>query len=89
VLAIHITNRYLELLRVVRPLAESFGRECAPIDSPADPAQSHFRALWVLIGREHALPDEFLAGRLPVVKAERPIPLWTDDYSNLLSILRW
>ena len=49
VLAIHLTNRYLDLEPVVESLAASFRRGAIPIHSLADPAQHVLAADWAVV----------------------------------------
>ena len=78
VLAIHLTNRYVDLDPVVDALAASFQRRVTHIHSQADPAQHILDADWALISRHDDSPS---------VNA-RPQRLWTDDYSNLFQVLK-
>jgi len=88
-LAVHISNRNLDLRPVVRGLAEHFGLASARVDSAGDDEGITSTAEWVVLSADAAL----LAKR-PIQGASeapddsiRPI-LWTDDFSNLFSILK-
>ena len=91
-LAIHITNRHVDLNPVIAGLARHFGLHTARIRSDINEAQGAAAAVWVLIARDQS----FLS--LPAIRAamdpaeapidENPPPLWRDDYSNLLQVLR-
>jgi hypothetical protein len=84
-LAIHISNRYLDLFPVVVSLADTAGKKAIHINSAADPAQQTLGADWVIVGDATTLDglrryaDEALV---------LPGPLWTDEYSNLLQVWR-
>ena len=90
VLAIHISNQYLDLAPVVQGLASFFEYPAVLIHSAKDEKQLLSAATWVLITRNR----DFLA-KPEVADASEPIPprpqlrLWTDDYNNLLQVIRW
>jgi hypothetical protein len=81
ILAVHITNTYLDLRPVVVAAAENYGLHAAWIQATGDGRISS-DSEWMLLSR----------GQLPGVSAElaklRRVRPWTDDYSNLLEILR-
>jgi spermidine synthase len=78
VLAIHLTNRYIDLDPVVDALAVAFQKRVTHIHSQANPAQHILDADWALIsGHEDSPPA-----------SAQPQRLWTDDYSNLFRVLK-
>ncbi len=82
-----ITNRHVDLEPVVRGLAEAEGMQAVRIDQAASPRQGALANSWMILApRNEPLPA-------PVALAEtRPsgrTVLWTDDYSNVLGLLRW
>lgn len=82
VLALHVSNRYLDLTPVVAVLAQHFGLALAAINR--GDTQSELPSEWLLLARStDALPP----GAPRPAAARRA--LWTDDYSNLLHALRW
>ncbi|MCB1941473.1 MAG: fused MFS/spermidine synthase [Candidatus Accumulibacter sp.] len=90
VLALHITNRYLDLRPVVAAAAARLQMTALIFD--LDPAEGDAfcrHSVWVLL-----LRDEAMAGLPQVARtAERLAPrpgfkVWTDSFSNLLGILR-
>jgi hypothetical protein len=76
-IAIHITNRFLDLAPVVRSVAASFGRQVIEVRSAADPARQVLAADWMLVSARNM-------GETPS-RRTRP---WTDDYSNLFQVLK-
>ncbi len=88
ILAIHISNRYLNLEEVVRRQAQNLSKPALLIvDSEEDEICS--KSDWMLIGRDP------LAFETPEWKKyaqpANPFPtgrLWTDDYSNLLQAIK-
>jgi hypothetical protein len=86
VLAIHISNRYLDLAPVVRGLADYLKLQAIQIDSDANPDGDIYWASWMLLTNNKKL----LAALAPLASKETPAPsiLWTDDFSSLLQILK-
>jgi SAM-dependent methyltransferase len=82
ILAVHVSNKYLDLAPVVAAAATSLDRRAVFLDSPADEARAIYRATWVLVGTESALNHpEFPAWWS--IKGS-PKDMWTDDYSSIL-----
>ena len=85
VVAVHITNRYVNLEGVVRGPAEETGRRVLVIESGADPAQATHSATWMVItGNREVLARLDDTARRPTA----PARIWTDDFSNLFGVLR-
>jgi hypothetical protein len=87
ILAIHITNRYLDLAPVATRLASEYGRQARLFRSPREPEREVESADWVLVSSS---ADQL--GRIPngVTAVSLPAngPLWTDDHSDLFHVLR-
>jgi len=89
IIAIHVSNRYFDLQLPVYTLADALNLAAALIEDRGDGIQK-YDSVWMLLTRDR----DFL--ELPAIAARtsgRPaIPmslrLWTDDFSNLLQILR-
>jgi len=90
ILAVHISNRYLDLVPVVHGYAERRGLPSVMISAEEDD-QGGWTSDWILIARSDSV---FNAG--PIADAAtpwdstsyHPVRPWTDQYSNLLSVLR-
>lgn len=85
-IALHITNRYLDIASVVRAAAASLGKPALLIHNRSDAARAVQATDWAILAnspRDIAALEPF-AGGVPT----RPIAPWTDDYSNLFEILR-
>jgi spermidine synthase len=92
VVAFHVSNRFLDLIPVVARLArENAAHAVLVTDDPDDEDDSlRSRTDWVLVSR-----DPQALRRQPIVAGgardvpERPrLRTWTDDYSNLIQILK-
>jgi hypothetical protein len=90
VLAVHVSNNYLNLRPVVARAAAWFNKPAILVVNEDDKASGIYRSSWVLIAG-HA--DFFEAPEIK--RAATPLPsathvrLWTDNYSNLFAILKW
>jgi hypothetical protein len=85
IIAIHITNTYLDLRPVVLKLAARFGLRSAWISSSGD-GETVSTSEWMLLSQSNRLVAG-AAGTLDGIRLPES-RLWTDDYSNLLQVLR-
>jgi hypothetical protein len=87
ILALHISNPYLELSGVVQGLADYAQMGTLFIRYPGD-EEGGLPSLWALMTRDEAfLRQPELAGRAGPRPAEASVRLWTDDRSDLLQVL--
>jgi hypothetical protein len=88
VLAVHISNRYLDLQPVVQGQAQEFHKIARVVDTDDDDSQDVFGATWVLLTDPASGfgPDE--SEHSADIVSKRHVKLWTDDYSNLFQILK-
>lgn len=92
-IAIHLSNRYLDLDPVIVRVAKSLGLSaCVRGDSLEDDpvaVAGKLASRWAAVGDGAALAG--VCGRPGWLEPSpsTDIPLWTDDRSDLLSILRW
>jgi hypothetical protein len=90
ILAVHVSNRYLDLVPVVSRNARDFAR--TPIDvNDQDEDEDYFsNSDWVLVSSDAAIFRDRAFKSSSVQPAEyRPnLRPWTDDYSNLFQILK-
>jgi spermidine synthase len=88
VIAVHVSSNYLNLDPVVANVAASFGRIALRVRSAGRPERQIMPAEWVLITKpgefSGALERKKLAEVLPPTRAR----LWTDQYSNIVGVLR-
>lgn len=100
ILAIHISNHYLNLQPVVAKLACHFGCQMALVDysEPIAPAYEEgeedewwrYSSEWLLLSRDgSALNSSAIQSAASPVKTNvSAIPLWTDDCASLFRILK-
>ena len=89
VLAVHISNRYLDLVPVVQQAARQLSLEVRQVENDDDDDAGVYRSDWMLLSASPAVFE----GRLLKEVAERidtapGVKLWTDDYSDLYRILK-
>ena len=87
VLAIHVSNRFIDLPPVVARLAAEVGKEVVFIGNSQDRDLGVYSSDWVLMT---ANGDFLAASALQEDREEMPAPgpLWTDDYSSLIGVLK-
>ncbi len=90
ILAVHITNHYLDLRPVMAAAAEQLDRAVLVFDlAPTDAMPFCRHSIWALI-----VPRDLAASVPPALQGSvsvRPVPgfkPWTDSFSNLLSVLK-
>ncbi len=87
VLAIHVTNRYLDLQPVVQEIANHFGLESGRVHQSGGPLVKP--SDWIVLARNNSvLGRAAFTIRLEPLDSRRRVRLWTDDYSNLFQILK-
>jgi hypothetical protein len=90
ILAIHVTNQYLDLAPVVQQQADHAGLQAVLIISSSDLAQAIDRADWVLVsGNADFLSLPELAAAKEDISGPKGLRLWNDDYNSLLPVVRW
>ncbi len=88
ILAVHISNRFLDLRPVVLELARHWGLTVAVID--ADSSAHTYESTWVLLSRNpKVLAHPAIADAAEDVSEVARTNLWRDDYSSLLKALKW
>ena len=83
----HVTNRYLDLKPVVRGAAAELGLHAEHV--PSLPQGLLWSSDWMVVSRDRALlEDEVVsAATLPPLPDAGAV-VWTDDWSNLLAVLK-
>ena len=88
-LAIHVSNRYLDLAPVVYGLAAWFQLDAVSIDT-SDSQHAGWTANWIVLSRNQQLLAQLRAakGTDGPAAPTAPLPLWTDQRHNLLEALK-
>jgi SAM-dependent methyltransferase len=87
VIAFHVTNRYLELVPVVKALADACGMQAAWIRDEGEDVLAS-RSDWVLVSNNRELLAKPRIAEATTEIPPRPdIKAWTDDFNNLFQVL--
>jgi hypothetical protein len=89
-LAVHISNRHLDLEPVLANLAHHTGLGALVCDDDDETAEGKYRSTWVVLARP--CPAWAVLQKNPAWQPLEPDPtkrLWTDDYTNILDVLNW
>ena len=87
ILVAHVSNRYLDLLPVVRGLATDAGKQLRLVTIHSKDTNTNTGSAWAIVTDN----EEFLAQeamRDAPAKNDRPSLLWTDDFSSLWHVIR-
>ncbi len=88
VLAVHITNRFLDLQPVVKTAADHFGKDVRLVNSEGIPEKLVLHSRWALISSDPAFfKDPQLSNATTIADSDGFQP-WKDDYSSIFSILK-
>jgi SAM-dependent methyltransferase len=89
VLAVNISNKYLNLQPVFANSAEWLGKCAVAIETKSEEQNAVYRALWVLVSSREDFFSEVEIRELAAPLQKRPgLRPWTDDYSNLLAVVK-
>lgn len=87
VIAFHVTNRYLNLVPVVAALANAHRLQMIHVDDEAEDGAS--RSDWLLLSeRRESLDRPELTESAKEVEVRKDWRLWTDDFNNLVQVLK-
>jgi hypothetical protein len=89
VIAVHISNQTLDLRPVLAGIGRDFGFHAVRV-FPLIPKGPFSQSDWILLSRDLASlsGSEMAKGSEPFPAETQPIT-WTDDYCDLLSVMRW
>ncbi len=90
VLAVHISNRYLDLQPVVEKLAAHFKLHVVTISDDNEPEWWIYATTWMLVtpSKEFLASDRIREVAEEAETEKKSLPLWTDDYASLYSIMK-
>lgn len=89
VLAVHISNRHFDMEPVLRRLASELGLESRiqfHHPTPQEKDEGSIASVWVVLARQPGTLD-WADDRWRQLSSDGP--LWTDDYSDILSVLKF
>jgi hypothetical protein len=87
ILAVHISNRYLDLEPVVKAQADELHLDASLID--VEDGGAFWSSTWILLSPEgDVLQRSGIDEDAEELDTEKHVRLWTDDYSNLFQVLK-
>lgn len=90
VLALHISNHYLDLAPVVKLAAVESHKQAWQLDNDSDdPAQVYASTYVLVTSRPGFFDNPFFSGQLINIDVPPRLRAWTDDYSNLWQVLKF
>ena len=90
IIAVHVSNRALDLAPVIARLSHELGLHAVQVESHAR-GEVIQPSVWILVSRRES-PVDFPRWALQGDRVTELLgrgPLWTDDFSDLLSVIRW
>jgi peptidoglycan/LPS O-acetylase OafA/YrhL len=90
ILAVHVSNRYLDLVPVVSRNARDFGKTPIDVDDQDEEEDYFSDSDWVLVSADAAIfrDPAFKSSSVTPARYRANLRPWTDDYSNLFQILK-
>jgi hypothetical protein len=89
VLAVHVSNRFLDLAPIVKAAAGSFGRMAYRIESERNEDRLIFSSTWVLVsGDTGFFRHRGIKETLGEITLRPGLQAWRDDYSSVLAALK-
>ncbi len=89
ILAVHISNQFLDLQPVVQAGAAALGRTAMVVSNGPEEKRGIFSATWVLVAPEEDLLRRERMRQAGLILVSRDHQqLWTDDYSSVFPLLK-
>lgn len=89
IVAVHISNRYLDLRPVLIAEAGAGGWKAVEVSNDEDDATGVYSADWVLMSQQDELfGQKEMLDASEALESKLTVPRWTDDFSNLYRILK-
>jgi hypothetical protein len=90
VIAVHISNRYLDLEPIMAQAAQEMGWTGVVVYDEGNSEPYYVSNTWVLLSKSPAVfaHPNFQDGSTSALQARKGFRTWTDDYSNIIQILR-
>jgi spermidine synthase len=90
ILAVHVSNRYLDLVPVVSGNAHDLGKAAIDVDDEDESEDYFSNSDWVLVSSDGSIfrAGAFKASGILPARIRPNLRPWTDDYSNLFQIVK-
>ena len=87
VLAMNVTNAFLDLVPVLKRAADHYGKHIRLLEHPGDQGFA-FASRWIVITDSKDFFDQTSLQAMREVDAPKDFVAWRDDYSSLLAVLK-
>lgn len=89
VVAFHISNRYLDLTGVIRQLADHVNMRAIRVTDDPEAGSFLYRSDWILVTNNQPFAQSLIDTGVGIeVEVNKNLSPWSDDYNNLLQILK-
>jgi spermidine synthase len=88
VLAVHITNRFLNLQPVIHTAAQKLGFTARLIDHPGDDDRLVYPSRWALLAKDSQWFAQNALKASKTLESPTGFVPWTDDYSSLFAVVK-
>ena len=88
IIAVDISNRYLDLAPVVLRLAREMGFSAIITDQGSEKDPGALPSEWILLAKDPAVFNSKIFADASSAPLPAPGPLWTDDYTSLFPLLK-
>jgi hypothetical protein len=88
VIAVHITNRFLDLQPVTYTAAQKLGFTARLIDHPGDDGRLVYPSRWALLAKDPQWFEQIALKEATKLSTQAGFVPWTDDYSSLFSVVK-
>jgi spermidine synthase len=91
ILAVHVSNRFLDLVPVVTRNARDFGKTAVDVNDEDEEEDYFSNSDWVLVAADGLIFKDgaFKSSSVTAAHYRTDLRPWTDDYSNLFQILKF
>jgi hypothetical protein len=89
VLAVHVSNKFLELAPIVELAARRLNKPAVLVMNEESEQERVYRAFWVLVSDNPVvIDDEEVRAKARDIGARPGLRPWADNYSSLYAVLR-
>ncbi|MEK6247266.1 MAG: hypothetical protein N2C12_03745, partial [Planctomycetales bacterium] len=88
IIAVHISNRYLNLMSITQAMAQQFDLDIGKVESDGDSIRLQDSATWILLSRKGGLDAILENEGVEKVEHLKNPPAFTDDFINLPGLLK-
>lgn len=89
VILVNLSNRHLQLLPVLNAIGRSLDMITLSLQHKGDRKLGQFNSEWALLTSDQSLAFKIMKGTNWRFVADDNQFLWTDDYSNIIPLLKW